>query len=419
MSADAEKSIIGCMVLDTDCAKEAVDRLSPEMFSNALYKKIFDVACDYYWEGKKIDYVTLAEKLPDYKTDLVAFAEFVPRIGHIDEYITIVINDWRRSSLKQSLYSAIEEVDFRTPEETTEFLQTVIQKQSEIFKFDNGTGISFREATENFVDWLQSKKDEDNINCGYRYLESATGGFMRQSVSVLSARSGHGKTDFALNLAIGMAKKGHKVLYFSLEMPTNQLMQRIASQFMQIDGTRIRDRTLTADEVQQTKVALSAFKNAGKVNFVDDAKVSTKDVRHYIDLYKPDAVFIDHLGLMERPTMKDQYRALGMVCHELKQIAKEENIAIVELVQMNRLVEGRKDKTPNLGDLRESGDIEQDADYVMFVQSEQSEKPISGNAWLDTNIYLQKNRNGRTGTFQFHWQPQYHTYYEVENRYAE
>lgn len=418
MSVEAEMSVLGCMMLDEESAKTAIDALAPEMFSHPTLKMIFDTATGLYWERSKIDAVTLMGKIPGHKNTILKLAAYVPTTSHLQEYMQIVIDDWRRRGIKSSLLAAVAEADTKTADETTNFLREIVKKQDAVFKLQHDGGASFHDAAQEFMDWLKATGDPDTVRAGYGSLDYALGGFLKTSVTALCARAGHGKTDFALNLAIRMAKRGYKVQYFTMEMPKLQLMQRIVSQLTHIDGTNIRDKKLSFDEIEETSAILDAFEHESKMNFVDEAKVSTKTIRHYVDLYKPDIIFIDHLGLMERPNIKDQYHALGMVSNELKQIAKEKNIAIIELVQMNRQIEGRKDKTPNLGDIRESGDIEQDADYVMFVQSEDiADRQLSGDAWADATVYLLKNRHGRPGKFQFHWQPQYHTFIEVENNF--
>ena len=216
-----------------------------------------------------------------------------------------------------------------------------------------------------------------------------------------------------------MGKRGSRVLYFTLEMTKLQIMQRVASSLLHINGERVRDRELNENELRSVDEVLDNFSSAGKISFVDEPSVSVQRVRHFVDLWKPDVVFIDHIGLMKRPNLKEQYKAIGAVSNQLKQLALEKEIALVELVQMNRQIENRANKKPSLSDLRESGDIEQDCDYVGFLVPEDLKgKNLSGDAWADVELYLEKNRHGRPGIFQYRWQPQYHSFSEVETRYG-
>ena len=122
---------------------------------------------------------------------------------------------------------------------------------------------------------------------------------------------------------------------------------------------------------------------------------------------------------MERPNIKDNFRALGMISNALKQLAIEKNIAVVPLVQLNRNIEGRKDREPQLSDIRETGDIEQDADCVLFtIPEDMTDKQLSGEAWVDMKVKVAKNRNGKPTVIEYRWKPQYHSLMEVETRYG-
>lgn len=419
MSVQAEMSVLGSMLLDEESAREAVDRLSPEMFSHETTRRIFAAMLDLYWDGKPLDSVRMIGRLPNDKETLVKLAEYVPSLGHTDEYIRIVWDDWRRKSIEAAAAEIMSEAQNRTAEESVELLRELLKKQDEITRASTETGQSFPEAAKEFMAWLRSKQELVTVKSGFRAIDNVTGGFLRKSVTALCARAGGGKTDFALNLAVRAVKKGYKVQCFSMEMPTLQLMQCIVSQAMRIDGALIRDRQLTEEELDNVERFTQSFENGSRLQFVEGSRFSVKDLRHNVDLFKPDAIFIDHIGLLERPASKDPYRALGVVSNEIKQLALEKNISVIELVQMNRQIESRKDKKPTLADIRESGDIEQDADYALFLQPEDelSDRNLQDEAWTDMTAYLLKNRHGRPGKFRFHWQPQYHTFTEVETRY--
>lgn len=415
MSVEAEMSVIGCMILDLGCAKQAVDGLTSEMFYNAKTKRIFTAAQELYWENRPVDVVTLVDKLPDDKVDIVRLAEFVPSTANFPQYMRIVREDWRQRTILQAAEDVYTGALNRTAEESVELLRQIVEKQEAVAKAEQEEGKSFLDAAEELLKWLKDTSQSDTVKSGFYQLDSMTGGFLRKSVTALCARSGGGKTDYAVNLALGMMRKGYRILYFSMEMPAVQLMQRVASKLLRVDGARIRDRNLTAEELKMLESVLMMVEESGKLYFIEEPRVSLRTVRHYIDLHKPDAVVIDHIGLMERPAMRDQYKALGLVSNGLKQLALEKNIAVLELSQMNRQIESRSVKIPTLADIRESGDIEQDADYILFVQPEDlTEKVLSGNAWADVTLYLLKNRHGRPGKLEYHWQPQYHTFLEVD-----
>lgn len=418
MSLEAEVSVIGCMLMDKQAASQAVDALTPEMFQNGETRTLFEAATDLYWEGSPIDAVTLKSRVPTGNKRLFEMAQGVPTIRHLEEYIRIVREDWQRWTIRKAAADLLEQVPSQSVEDSVETLRELVKEQDLILRTQKDEGVSFTQAARQLLQWLHEKEGQGSIRTGFRWIDKATGGFLKKSVAVLCARSGQGKTDLALNIAVRMAKGGSRVQYFTMEMPSLQLMQRIASQILRIDGARIRDKNLDASEMQSLEAVLMAFEQNSKMRFVEEPKISIQRLRHNVDLYRPDVVFIDHIGLMERPNVRDSYRALGLVSNELKQIALEKNIAVVELAQMNRQVEGRKDRTPTLSDIRESGDIEQDADYAFFIQPEDlTNRNLCGESWADTKIYLLKNRHGRPGVFECHWQPQYHLFTDVEKRF--
>ena len=164
---------------------------------------------------------------------------------------------------------------------------------------------------------------------------------------------------------------------------------------------------------------LEAFERDGRINFVQEPKISLARVRRQIDLFKPDVAIIDHIGLMETPNVKDDFRALGIISNALKQLAIEKNIAVIPLVQLNRNIEGRKGGDPQLSDIRRSGDIEQDADCVLFtIPEDMTDRQLSGEAWVDMRVKVAKNRNGKPTVIEYRWKPQYHSLMEVETRYG-
>lgn len=419
MSVEAEKSVLGCMMLDDEFCREAIDSLTEEMFTHPKGKKIFSAAVTAYWQGQKIDGVSLIGLLPEEKDTLLKLAEYVPTTRHGAEYIRIVRDDWQKHTISEAMNQLAMEAVYKTPEESLAAMGELAREQEILLRAKKESGISFTEAARKFIEWLRETGKTSSVPCGMRSLDASMGGFLPGSVTVLCARAGGGKTDFAINLALRAAKRGAKVQYFTMEMPASQLMQRVVSYITQIDGVKIRDKLLSPQEIDWIENVLKGFEESGKIHFVEEPHISLREVRRNMELFRPDIVFIDHIGLMERPKAKDSYRSLGLVSNGLKQLALEKKTPIVELCQLNRQIEGRKEKKPNLADIRESGDIEQDADSVLAVQVEDiSDKTLSGDAWADAEIYLLKNRHGKPGKFLFRWQPQYHTFREVETRYG-
>lgn len=418
MSWEAEMSVLGGMILDRECANLAADALAPEMFQDDDLGKIFGKALDLYWAGKPIDGVLLTQELPELSGLIIRAAEFVPKLDHFSEYVKIVQDEWQWGNIERKFQDL--ELSTASLEEKVGQLRELVDGQERILGARQEKGLaSFSEASGEFLAWLESSAQKDTFPTGYSTLDSAMGGFMRGTVAVIAGRPGGGKTDFAINLAMRMGRRGATVLHFSMEMTNVQLMQRVASFLLGVDSTRVRDRELSPQERDTVKNLLDTFSKAGKLHFVQEPRVSVKRIRHYIELVHPDVVVIDHLGLMDRPRIENQYKALGMVSNSLKQLALDKNLCVMELVQMNRQIEGRATKKPSLTDLRESGDIEQDADYVGFLLPQDlKDMDLAGDMAAECKLYLEKNRHGRPGVFEFAWQPQYHRFQEMERRYG-
>lgn len=417
MSYDAEMAVLGGMMLDKECANIAADALAPEMFSDANIAKVFSVALDRYWQGRPIDGVVMIKELPDLSGLILRCAEFVPKLSHFSEYVKIVQDEWQWTNISKAFTEL--ELTSGSLEDKVGKLKELLDEQERILSTRSEKGISsFAEAANEFLRWLADATRQETILTGYSTLDNAMGGFMRGTAVVIAGRPGGGKTDFAINLALKMAKRDARVLYFSMEMTNNQLMQRVAAYLTRINGVKMRDKTLDTSEMEEASTMLREFAARARINFVQEPRVSVKRIRHYIELVSPDVIVIDHLGLMDRPRIKDQFKALGMVSNSLKQLALEKDICIIELVQMNRQIEARSNKKPSLTDLRESGDIEQDADYVMFlIPQDLKDVDLEGPECAESTLYLEKNRHGRPGIFKFAWQPQYHRFAEYEKRY--
>ena len=419
MSWEAEMAVIGGAALDRQCAAVAADALAPEMFHDAQLARVFGKLLDMYWAGEPLDSVTLIKSLPEDGPVILQAARDVPKLEHYGEYVTIIQDEWQWGQVEDAFRSI--DLSDASLEDKVGRLRELIDEQEKILGSRHEKGLaSFREAAQEFIAWLRTREKADEIATGYSALDKAMGGFMRGTVAVLAGRPGGGKTDMAINLAMRMGRRGARVLYFSMEMTNVQLMQRVASSLVGIDSTKVRDKALTDAENAEVEKLLEAFAKADKIHFVQEPRVSVKRIRHYIELVHPDVVVIDHLGLMDRPRIENQNKALGMVSNSLKQLALDRNICVVELVQMNRQIEGRASKKPSLTDLRESGDIEQDADYVMFLLPEDlKDVELEGSASAMSTMYLEKNRHGRPGVFQFSWQPQFHRFSEIDRRYTD
>jgi len=236
------------------------------------------------------------------------------------------------------------------------------------------------------------------------------GGLQRKSVYVIAARPGKGKTDWALQMATKISISG-KVVYHTLEMTCDQLMQRIASRVCRVNSIRLRDKQLESEEQVRVTRAMELMAERCRLRFDEAEQITADVVEEKILRYQPDVVFIDHLGLMDSTGRKNQWEAVADTTHRLKALAKRHNVAIVELVQLNRRTDSGK---TTMGDLYGGSAVEQDADAIFALDVEQHEGFLTGDESVDVTVQVLKNRHGGVGDLHFAWQPQYHSYTPVD-----
>lgn len=410
--------MLGNMILYPETAAGVVDKLTPEMFTEDLHREMFGAICDAYWDGKRLDMPQMLALFRDQREYMVELAQVAGMHTYTGDFVRGIQDEWQLGKLCGELadiqFGGLGLAD------SVERLEEVCARHREMLenRKENG-GSGFVEAWRRFADWLHAP-EEPSVKSGFGRLDDAMGGFLPGSVFTLAARPGGGKSDFALNLAMKAAKSGAKVLYFTMEMTENQLLQRAAAKLLHINSIRIRDRKLTPEESDSVDKVLDLIRKMDDFHIFEEPSLSVGAVVNYVRTHRPKVVFIDYIGLMKRPNVREQYKALGLISNQLKKMALKEKVAVVQLAQMNRQVEARAGGKPNLSDLRESGDLEQDSDFVGFLCPQLVENRIlRGEESADVFLYLEKNRYGRTGKFMFRWMPQYHDYFEREDRFGE
>lgn len=404
---ELERTVIGCLLLEYEqCKGDAAD-ISPEWFEISEYASI--MRCIRELEAERItpDAVQIISRLGgECKNAIILCANEVPKTSRFSEYKAELKLHWRERCVRNAINRIACSND--GVEEITEKLREIVKEQDDITATDNKrVGQSFMEAAADFYQQLYTQTSR--YLTGYSDFDNIIGGIVPGSVMALAARSGQGKTDFALSLMLRYAASGRKVLYYSMEMTPEQLMIRVASQFTHINNTRIRDKQLTQEECTFISRALGTVEQSGNIRIVQE-RVGVGRIRSDIKSFAPDIVFIDHLGIMKMPNAYKRVDAVSETTRAIKALALESGIAVVELVQMNREVEKRSNKRPLLSDLKDSGSIEEDADYIVFLQTEKSDRQLKADEAFTTTAYIEKNRHGGTGQTEFAWRPQYSSY---------
>lgn len=417
MSVYNEQAVLGSAILDQEDAALAVDGLSPEMFGDVRLREMFAAITDMYWNREPLDTAAMLQRFPEQREFLVQLAKTAGLMGPARDHIRAMQEEWQEAQLEEDL-NRVREAPASLPRRI-DSLSEVLAKHRELIACRSTDEVtSFSQAFSRFAQWLE-EQDSPAPRTGFSRLDQITGGFLPGAVYTIAGRPGSGKTDFALNLAMQAVRSGARVLYFTLEMTNNQLMRRMTSRLLKINSVRVRDRTLTQEERRSVQSLLPRIQRMDTLSFLETPQISVSEVERYVDLGKPDIVVIDHIGLMKRPEARSDYRALGMVSNRLKALALDKKITVVQLCQMNRQIESRKGGRPTLSDLRESGDLEQDSDVVAFLVPEALDgRIIAGEDSISVALDFQKVREGGQARINFRWQPQYHEYTEVEERFG-
>lgn len=422
-SQEAEKSVIGSMIMDREAILVASEILHGSDFYQRQYGVIFDTIVELCNEGKPVDLITLQNRLrekelPAEISDMEYVRELldsVPTSANIRYYANIV----SEKALLRRLIKASEEVAdscYLQQEKTEAILDAAEKKMFELFQ-RQGTSeyVPIRQIVLNVVDNIEkASRTQGNVTglpTGFMDLDYKTSGFQPSDLILIAARPSMGKTAFALNIARNMAAKiKTSIAIFSLEMSKEQLVSRMLSMESRVDSQNMRTGDLSDED--WTKLVEGADVIGRSRLIIDDTPgISVSALRSKCRKYKLEydlgIVFIDYLQLMSGSGRSDsRQQEISDISRSLKALARELQVPIVALSQLSRAVEQRPNHRPMLSDLRESGAIEQDADVVMFIYRDDYYNKDSDKKNI-AEIHIAKQRNGPIGVVDLVWMPQY------------
>ena len=423
-STEAEQAVIGAMLMDKDAVMTAVETLTGADFYQTAYGVLFDAMRDLYDGGKPIDLVTLQERLKEKNVppeisslDFVReLLEAVPTSANIRYYAQIV----QEKALLRRLIKANEEIAntcYLGQEDTAVILEDTEKRIFDLLQRGNNAAFTpireiVMEGLERIEKASKTKGNVTGIPTGFSDLDYRLSGLQPSDLILIAARPSMGKTAFALNIAQYAAfRKELKVAIFSLEMSKEQLVNRLFALEAHVDAQKLRTGDLADADWEKLIEAAGII---GKSNLIidDTSGLSVGELRSRCRKYKleqgVDLILVDYLQLMagSQKGSDNRQQEISEISRNLKGIARELNIPVVVLSQLNRGPEARNDKRPMLSDLRESGAIEQDADVVLFLyrddyyNKESEERNIA-------EVIISKQRNGPVGTVKLAWIPQY------------
>ncbi len=419
---EAEQAVLGGLMLAPESWDEVADQVEPEDFYKPAHKKIYSALKDLSKKGQATDLVVVSNLLKTsgelasvgglpYLTEII---DQTPSVTHIREYAKIV----REKSLVRMMISTNMELADTGFAENFEDVELYFEKaESEIFKLSGMNSKENNLASSSELVKLSLQKLEQlyasqetvtGVPTGFVELDEMLAGLHGGELSILAARPSMGKTALSLNIACHAALKEKKsVAYFSVEMPKELMMMRILGIESGVNLSDIRTGRLT-EKTWPAIINTAATISEAKLFIDDTSGISPLEIRSKARKLKSkeglDLIMIDYLQLMSmRQKFESREREVSEISKSLKALAKELNIPVLALAQLNRGVEGRSDRRPMLSDLRESGSIEQDADVIMMIYREdyyEKENPTGA-----AEVIVGKQRNGPVGNVPLVWDP--------------
>lgn len=411
---EAEKSVLGSVLLDADAILNILGTIRPEHFYFERHSRIFEAMLDLYTKSEPIDLITLTARLKktgahkkvggtSYLSELL---NVVPTAGHVEHYAQIVDEAYIKRKLI-SLSAQTTEEAFREEKEAKELLDTA---ESQIFALSRQHikqgFIKLKDAlTESFdrISDIHKRKGKlRGLATGFMDLDNLLAGMQASNLLILASRPGIGKTAFVLNVAkhVALVEKV-PVAFFSLEMSKEELVDRLLVAQANIDAWRLKTGRLSDEDFASITQAMSDLSEAPL--YIDDTPgINVLEIRTKARKLKLERniglIIVDYLQLAEAGRrFENRVVEVSMISQSLKNLSRELKIPVIAVSQLSRAVESRGVKRPQLADLRESGAIEQDADIVMFLYREE-ENPEEWGTQINTKLFAAKHRNGRIGT---------------------
>ncbi len=422
----AEKSLLGAVILDQGTLPEVMTIVRPADFYEERHQKIFEALTNLYDSHQPIDLLTLTNELKSLKQlkqvggapYLTELSNFVPVASHAKAYADIV----RKTAIQRKLIKAGTEIANQAYEDGALIDELVGKAEQELFEVsDKIIKSEYRSmsdlltATFDRMEELRNNKGAlRGLKTGFRDLDKMTAGLQKGDLVIVGARPAMGKTTFAQNLTYNIAsinKKG--VLFFSMEMAANEIIERMLSDVSGVDNWKIRTGNVSDEEY--TKIGDAMAELSELPIFIDDTSSMTimelrNKARRAIHDHDIGIVIVDYLQLIQG---SDRYagnrvQEVTEISRGLKILARELSIPVIALAQLSRNVTGRENPRPVLSDLRESGSIEQDADLVMFLHRPDYYKQNDDN-YEETHItelIIAKHRHGSVGKIQLYFHPE-------------
>ncbi len=430
---DAEKSLLGAVLIDEEVLADVSQHVKPADFYDKRHATIFGGMMRLYERHKPVDLLTLTDELKKKdELDIIGgsvylseLTNYVPTAAHAETYAEMV----SQSAVRRRLIKAsadISELGYDHDNTVQELLE---KAEAELFSVSDQSlkqdlvsiESILTESFDRMEELHRNKGSLRGIKTGYRDLDNMTAGLQRSDLIILAARPAMGKTTLVTNLAYNVATIAKQsVLFFSLEMSKEQLVDRMLADASGVDAWNIRTGNLSDDDFGKLSEAMGEMAEAPI--YIDDTpglsvlemRTKARRAAHESPL---GLVIVDYLQLMQAAGRSDGNRVqeVSEISRGLKLIARELNVPVIALSQLSRSVESRSPQVPQLADLRESGSIEQDADIVMFIYREAYYNPETDRENI-TDLIVAKHRNGPVGKIELYFHPERLRFMSLDKR---
>jgi replicative DNA helicase len=421
-----EQALLSCLLKNGELIKEI--SLRSDDFEYIPHRKIFEAMRRLEEKEIPIDIVSVNTEIgqeilfiggSEYLSDLYSIITSEENIKTYERY---VLEEFQIRKTKEVL-TALEEVN--TPKDIQK-LQKVIGEVNDLLEQNQDTEFDLSETLVQLHDDIESVKGEVNgIPTGYTELDRLLDGLDDEELIILAARPSIGKTAFALGITANVCQANHFVNFFSLEMSDKSLLTRMICNLGNIHSMKIKNALARFDatdwdKYQQALGILSRFKN--NLAIYDNSKVTVQEIRSKVKQNlrkhpeKRHMVVIDYLSLIQGSGRKERYLEIGEITRNLKRLARDLKVPVLLLAQLSRGVEQRQNKRPMLSDLRDSGEIEQDADKILFLYRDDYYDKESENKNI-IEVIAAKVRNGALGTVSLAFVKEYNKFVNLERRF--
>ncbi|PKL36530.1 replicative DNA helicase [Candidatus Peregrinibacteria bacterium HGW-Peregrinibacteria-1] len=434
-SIEAEKSVLGSLMIDKNAIVKVADFLRGEDFYHDAHRIIYQSILDLYDKRVPLDIVTLSNLLGDRgelqsiggAVYLTTLAGEVPTATHIFQYASIV----KEKSVLRRLISAGDMIKGLGYQEADDIEVLLEKAEKSLFAvsqtFVSDRFVHVKEVLNQTYEKISDLHDPEarekyrGVSTGFKALDNILSGLQPSDLVILAARPSMGKTALGLNMAQNIAKSGKSVGIMSLEMSKEQLVERMFCSLLAVDSWKMRTGKMTDDDFSKIGPVMDEM-NSMKI-FIDDSlgnsitelKAKARRLKMEQGL---DFLMIDYLQLMSGGATtgygSNREREISEISRALKALARDLHIPILALSQLSRAVESRPIKIPQLSDLRESGAIEQDADVVMMLYREDYYDEDTDRKGV-TDLYIRKHRNGPIGSVELAFRKEQLTFVDVEH----